>query len=305
MTFIDWINETQNRFQNDPFKHALYISSSELYSGIKTRQKILLRKLLKTYHGKRYIQRDIQNYRMYLNLDDPGISSDLLFNGVREEKSSKSYQDKLKVLENHVDNIVVFEIGANIGYYALMPPSILDEQVKVLAVEPHPDNVELLKKNIKLNNYSNQFKIKRCAIGPESGSSELNISRGSNTHSLRGSNSNKTISTPVLTGIDAIKDFGYDISDINVLRMDIEGFESKAIEGMENILDHIDLLHVELHPNILQSEELEYLIELFKVSDLELVSGSHQEKDLKINSFDEISDEDLVELVAMKSKYLI
>ena len=46
----------------------------------------------------------------------------------------------------------IFDIGANIGYYILMESNLVGNKGKILAIEPVPENMKLLKKNLKLNN---------------------------------------------------------------------------------------------------------------------------------------------------------
>ena len=55
----------------------------------------------------------------------------------------------------------VFDIGANIGYYVLMESSILGINGRIVAVEPVPKNMHLLKKNLELNknNITTTFQV--------------------------------------------------------------------------------------------------------------------------------------------------
>ena len=41
----------------------------------------------------------------------------------------------------------VFDIGANIGYYTLIQRQLIGFNGKITAIEPVPDNIEILKKN--------------------------------------------------------------------------------------------------------------------------------------------------------------
>ena len=46
----------------------------------------------------------------------------------------------------------VFDLGANIGYYVLMESELICNKGKILAIEPVKKNMQLLEKNLKLNN---------------------------------------------------------------------------------------------------------------------------------------------------------
>ena len=57
----------------------------------------------------------------------------------------------------------VVDIGANIGYYSIMLAKFVGKSGKVYAFEPEPKNVELLSKNVKVNNLHN-IKVSNIAI---------------------------------------------------------------------------------------------------------------------------------------------
>ena len=50
---------------------------------------------------------------------------------------------------------VVLDMGANIGYYALMELNLIGPEGRLIAIEPSPWNVELLNKNLDLNEKNN------------------------------------------------------------------------------------------------------------------------------------------------------
>ena len=45
----------------------------------------------------------------------------------------------------------IFDIGANIGYYAVMEALMVGKEGEVIAIEPSPSNVRLLERNVALN----------------------------------------------------------------------------------------------------------------------------------------------------------
>ena len=83
---------------------------------------------------------------MFLDPRDKGISRTLLLFGKRELDHKIILEKVLK------KNMKVFDIGANIGYYVLMETEILGKKGKIVAIEPVPQNMKLLKKNLELNN---------------------------------------------------------------------------------------------------------------------------------------------------------
>jgi len=79
------------------------------------------------------------NYLMYVDLKDKGISKELYVHKTREHFSTEFLQKFVK------EEDIVIDIGANIGYYALMEAQLANKG-KVYAIEPIPTNVDLLKK---------------------------------------------------------------------------------------------------------------------------------------------------------------
>ena len=92
------------------------------------------------------IKKRIFDFRMFLNPIDRGISRTLILFGVRELDHKKILELVLK------KNMKVFDLGANIGYYVLMESELICNKGKILAIEPVKKNMQLLEKNLKLNN---------------------------------------------------------------------------------------------------------------------------------------------------------
>ena len=97
--------------------------------------------------NKNFIIKKIYNYKLSLDLYDKGISRTLLLFGKRELEHKKMLEDIIK------PEMTVLDIGANIGYYSLMMLKLIGNNGKLIAVEPSPTNIEILKKNLSLNNF--------------------------------------------------------------------------------------------------------------------------------------------------------
>ncbi len=181
--------------------------------------------------GQRYVTRRIHGYRMILDLHDPGISRGLMLFRTREV-------DHKVMLERIVrPGMRIFDIGGNIGYYPLMELSLLAGSGELVVIEPLPENVSLLERNLQLNNYvgvpviqaalSNSLAEKTFYL---SGHSNLGTfhPKGSAFESLTGTTLQvETLTVPLLA-----KRFG----PPDLLRMDIEGHE---VEVFESMLDDI------------------------------------------------------------------
>lgn len=180
--------------------------------------------------------REILGSKMYLYIDDVGISQQLMKKGIREEAATKIVQEELK------PGMVVLDIGANLGYYALLESRLVGEKGKVYAIEPVPDNIKLLKKSIEENGYTN-IETFQLAMGNSEGEQELQLTSGTNWGTMMDM-SNATefyrnrlkkyatdkITVPTTTVDKFVEEHG--IERLDFIRMDVEGFEIEVIEGM-------------------------------------------------------------------------
>ena len=183
--------------------------------------------------NKKLIIKTVTSYKMNLLTNDNGISRSLILFGTREE-------DKKYILKTILNtNMNVFDIGANIGYYTIFFLKNINKG-KILAIEPSRDNLDLCKKNIKLNGINNKNIEFICA-----GASNVNtkkkflISKQSNLHTFNTQGSAKRF----LTG-KSLYVKTYTLHSLskkyfipNLIRMDVEGHECEIISGM---LKHIE-----------------------------------------------------------------
>ena len=143
---------------------------------------------------------------------------------------------------------VCADVGANVGQITTLLANLVKEKGKVIAFEILPDNINELKENIK--NYSNVV-VENLAISntndfipiyPSSngGSKEWNILG----YDVRGIKTNKFIEVKASTMDEYFKTF----TQLNFVKIDVEGAEFKVIEGMSNILQKLrPYIIVEFH----------------------------------------------------------
>jgi len=259
-----------NDKHNLAFRAAKQIKKNGLiglcYFSLESSEKILrdnLYKMKKSLKRHKFVVKKIQKNRMYLNLKDEGISKDLLMYGIREQESTK----EIKKILNKDD--VVLDIGANIGYYVLNEARLIGNSGKVYACEPVPENFKLLEKNIKLNGFTN-VETYNIALGNKNKETEMYISEKSNLHSMiRTRNvSDKKIKIQLLT----VDEFLKNKKTPNLIRMDVEGYEYKILEGMKETLKNkkFSKLFIEIHFHIMDKSESEALLEILKKDNFEI-----------------------------------
>lgn len=162
--------------------------------------------------------------------------------GIYEPLAVERFQNMVKAGD------VVLDIGAHIGYYTLMAAKRVGKQGKVYAFEPSRENCNLLTKNLKINGFKNVILVNK-AIADTSKKSKLFMSRVSTgMHSLIDLDDNSENAT-VIDTISLNDFFGKNPPNISVIKMDIEGGEYMAFEGMTKILKRKHLsIFVEFSP---------------------------------------------------------
>lgn len=219
----------------------------------------LCAKIYEIYKNTRYLLtkpggmtiKQIGDYKMHLNTNDFGIHRDLFLDGFREPVAT----DYLKKLLNN--NSVALEIGANIGYYALIESRLCQ---KVYAVEPMPSNFDLLERNIKLNGINN-IEIFKTAFSDTGGEKTLYVSNKSNWHSFY---KHRKVKSKKIINTDTVDNFLKNKKKPTFVRMDIEGYEFSVLRGMKETLKQINHLFIELHADILSLNETRGLIDMLK-----------------------------------------
>ena len=201
---------------------------------------------------------NVLDFKMYLSAAKAGldlrgksIHKQLILDGIRERKSTGIMQQFIQ------PDDVILELGANIGYYVLIESGILSDKGYIYAVEPAPENFELLKRNIALNNIEN-IEASNIAISNETGTAKLYMGIACNLHSLINS-SNSSDAEYVEVGTDTVDNFLKNRKPITFLRMDVEGYETEVIDVMQETFKspHFKKLFVEIHPHRVTPEKMQ------------------------------------------------
>lgn len=199
----------------------------------------------------------VNDYSMIVDLKKKGIHRDLYMHSIREPYSttfikgiiSKEYQ--------------IIDIGANIGYYAVLESKLAREGV-VYAIEPVSQNMSMLSKNLELNECNN-VSVFQCAVSDRIGKGTIFVHEMPNWSSLIRPSSGRVVAE-VEVFLETIDDFieknvnGYP----NLIRMDIEGLEYEAMLGARDFLENCvnSWIAVELH--LLPRDKMDILLRLLR-----------------------------------------
>ena len=195
----------------------------------------LLTMILRSF-GKNTMVRSIHNYRLHLDTHDQGLSRTLFLYGKREVDHYLMLQSILK------PGMTVLDIGANIGYYAIMESIAVGSSGKVVAIEPVSSNIKMLKRNIRLNSIKN-IDVVHGAISTHTGKREMFMSNHSNLHTFHseGSAANYLNPTPVNVSTFTLTDVINNKTRPDLLRMDVEGHEVEILRQLGDLADNRNL----------------------------------------------------------------
>lgn len=127
---------------------------------------------------------------------------------------------------------IVFDIGANFGYYSLLF-SRKASRGTIYSFEPDKDNIYLLRENISFNALTN-IHTEEMALSDTTGSAHFKsskIHRGKSQISLE----NRFSYEVPITTLDSYC-LNKKISEIDLIKLDVEGSEIPILKGGKNIL---------------------------------------------------------------------
>ncbi len=132
---------------------------------------------------------------------------------------------------------VVYDIGANVGFFTILAAKLVGSSGKVYAFEPAPENVAIVRRNLKQNNFSHVTVIEK-AVFSSTGTAELLLAKYAGGHTLA------TVGTPPdldgslavqLVSIDYLVD-RQEIEPPKFVKIDVEGAEIEVLKGMSQTI---------------------------------------------------------------------
>jgi len=170
----------------------------------------------------------VQGHKMFLDPRDGIISKHLSNEGFFEPTETALVKREIK------EGDVILDIGANIGYYTLIFAKLAGEKGRIFAFEPDPDNFFLLKKNVEINNFRNVTLIKKGVSSKNEKVSLYLDEENKGNHTIFPQKGRKSIEVEVVRLDDYFEDYE---GKINFIKIDIQGAEIIALQGMRNILE--------------------------------------------------------------------
>lgn len=266
---------------------------------------------------------EIQGSKMYINIKDRDPNMRKTFqayalNRIHEETTTRLFKQTVK------KDDIVFDLGANIGYFTLLAAKLTGKEGRVYSFEPEPKNYNYLLKNIKLNNYDNVLATQK-AVSDKNGRTKLYICEhdtghhtinqyeGIKNYKPNTDNKENFIEIDTVTLDDFLRDKE---KVIDVIKIDIEGAEMLALSGMnETIKQNKNIkMFIEFFPLLIRkmgSSPEEFVRRLledygFSIFVIGQDYNAQNEEFLRINKVDELmnfckDEEDHLNLFVKKS----
>lgn len=214
--------------------------------------------------------------KFYINKMDTVVSEWLMNKGIWEPFETEVFKKRLKGVG------LVVDVGANIGYYTLLASRALKTNGRVIAFEPASVNFNLLERNVE-ENFLNNVKIEKKALGAKSGKTYVYLNDknygDSTTYETKEGRKKEKIAKITLDDY-----FSRSEDSIDLLKIDIQGSELKALRGAKKLLGkgRIKVIISELWPEGMKraGDKWEEYISYLKLNGFNLFQINDEEKRL-------------------------
>lgn len=167
--------------------------------------------------------------------------------GMARGEYEPTVQDALR---RHAHNGgVVYDVGANVGFFSLLAAQLVGPYGTVHAFEPHPRTIAVLRENLRVNGLS-WVHAHNVAVADYNGESVLSDvpERGWSHLEDRLRHPQRTGALPV--SVATLDSYAGGFEPPDVIKIDTEGYERDVLDGAAAIIDaHSPVLICELHGN--------------------------------------------------------
>lgn len=188
---------------------------------------------LRLHTGRTVAKAKVNDTPLFVDLRDRGVGLAIYLYREYEPIETSFLKTILR------PGMVFVDVGANIGYYTTLAAKIVGSSGRVIAFEPDSHNYDLLKRNVRHNRLNN-CTLHNMALGASSGvaciySSSVNYG----DHRVYDSGDERPASKVQIDTADALFE-REGIGRVDVLKMDVQGFEQRVLEGMQLTLNKIN-----------------------------------------------------------------
>jgi FkbM family methyltransferase len=165
---------------------------------------------------------------------------------------------------------VVFDIGANFGYYSIVLASLMRGAGHVFAFEPSKGTFSRLQINIAMNQFESSITATRCGLSDKPGTTHLEeVAGNSGATTFALDERGETIVLETLDNFCKV----HQVERMDLIKVDVEGNELRVLEGSrESLIRWSPVLMVEFNQSALEraGTSVEKLVEFLRETGYEL-----------------------------------
>ena len=167
--------------------------------------------------------------------------------------------ETLDWIDSFPKNSILWDIGANVGLYSIYAAKARNCQV--IAFEPSVFNLELLARNIFINNLQKQIKLFPLPLTNEIGSNKMSLTTMEWGGALSSFGENIGWDGKPINDVFSFYTYGcsmdqsisiFDIPQPHFIKMDVDGIEHIILDGGENILKKIKGILIEINDDYIE-----------------------------------------------------
>lgn len=128
---------------------------------------------------------------------------------------------------------VLFDVGANVGFFTVLGARLVGPSGTVVAFEPHPENVARLRRNVDLNAAANVVVV-AAAVSDAGGERLLDARHTATAHLVGGGAGPGSVRVEAIS-LDEFVAQRPDLAPA-VVKIDVEGHEAEVVRGMRATL---------------------------------------------------------------------
>jgi FkbM family methyltransferase len=171
---------------------------------------------------------------MYLDTRGADIAPHIMTFGIWEPNYTRLFQRLIRPGDT------VLDLGAHLGVYALLGAARTGPRGTVHAFEPNPRYARLLGQSLSVNGFSGFAKVHNVAVGAAEGTAELRWSweLGGGGHLSEKTGPLREGQRSTVARVVALDELFPDPAfTADVIKMDIEGTETRAVQGALKLLE--------------------------------------------------------------------
>lgn len=138
-----------------------------------------------------------------------------------------------------IPGAVFLDVGANVGIFSILAASLGAR--KVIAVDPSDENIRLIRRSALANGFYQVQGV--CAAASDTEGGAIMAYAGLSSGGELDPNGNVTVSVKRLDNVTE--------EQVDVIKMDIEGCEMRAVRGMPRLLAGRPIVFSEFYPRLL------------------------------------------------------